>query len=294
MVNLCIFLCFPFIGWVLGFPAALASLSFALLRKRAETPLHKGIFLTGILLASLGLGLTVFHHTRPRCKPYLYIATRNDKRMVILGTCHIGLWPHTMPSALFQEVQKAETLVLEVDEKDLKAASCSCLPLSVIAYAQGLLDMLVAQKALSWNIPVKGLESIAFQRACGQQAFYHQQFDRPHDAYTQKNADMYLLLAVVEAYKKEDLGMHLERSEQALGPSFYKLLSNHRNHAWMPRFEELATEHQNVFVAVGAAHLMGPEGILNLLTQQGWTIVPHPAGIDYLPSFTTPNTQTSL
>lgn len=43
-----------------------------------------------------------------------------------------------------------------------------------------------------------------------------------------------------------------------------------RNHAWMPRLQEELAQG-DAFVAVGAAHLLGPDGLLTLLGAQGWT-----------------------
>lgn len=45
-----------------------------------------------------------------------------------------------------------------------------------------------------------------------------------------------------------------------------------RNHAWIPVLESTAQTHDNIMVAFGAAHLAGDDGVLNLLTQNGWTI----------------------
>jgi uncharacterized protein YbaP (TraB family) len=47
-----------------------------------------------------------------------------------------------------------------------------------------------------------------------------------------------------------------------------------RNAAWIPRLEQLHAEAGpgGVFVAVGAAHLLGPRSVIELLTQRGFTI----------------------
>lgn len=44
----------------------------------------------------------------------------------------------------------------------------------------------------------------------------------------------------------------------------------HRNAAWIPVIE--ATEGTTLVVAVGALHLPGETGILNLLQQQGYSL----------------------
>ena len=47
-----------------------------------------------------------------------------------------------------------------------------------------------------------------------------------------------------------------------------------RNAAWVPRLEEIMTPPGLHFVAVGAAHLLGTDGLVALLRARGWTVVP--------------------
>ena len=49
-----------------------------------------------------------------------------------------------------------------------------------------------------------------------------------------------------------------------------------RNVAWMPVIEAAAQTHDRIIVAVGAAHLQGDAGLLNLLTRDGWDVAPLP------------------
>jgi hypothetical protein len=48
-------------------------------------------------------------------------------------------------------------------------------------------------------------------------------------------------------------------------------LVNARNRNWIPVIEAAATEGP-LFVGFGALHLAGEQGVLNLLTQNGWTL----------------------
>ena len=47
-----------------------------------------------------------------------------------------------------------------------------------------------------------------------------------------------------------------------------------RNAAWMPVILNAARTHDRIAIAVGAAHLQGERGILNLLAQDGWEVGP--------------------
>ncbi len=55
-------------------------------------------------------------------------------------------------------------------------------------------------------------------------------------------------------------------------PLFYKNLLVKRNNNWVPQIEEFLTEEQNVLVIVGAAHLVGEDGLLTLLKGKGYDL----------------------
>ena len=46
-----------------------------------------------------------------------------------------------------------------------------------------------------------------------------------------------------------------------------------RNQKWIPQMEKMM-ESKSVFFAVGAAHLAGPEGVIELLIKKGYTLTP--------------------
>ncbi|MDX1685054.1 MAG: TraB/GumN family protein, partial [Saprospiraceae bacterium] len=54
---------------------------------------------------------------------------------------------------------------------------------------------------------------------------------------------------------------------------YEKLLVNKRNINWIPVMEE-KMKTRSTFFAVGAGHLAGEEGVLNLLKKAGYTIKP--------------------
>ena len=49
-------------------------------------------------------------------------------------------------------------------------------------------------------------------------------------------------------------------------------LLNDRNRNWIPVIERAAMDHDRVFVAFGAAHLIGDQGVLALLQANGWQV----------------------
>ena len=61
-------------------------------------------------------------------------------------------------------------------------------------------------------------------------------------------------------------------SEYGDFPSLYKPLVTDRNRRWLPQLEELLRANDNSLVVVGALHLVGQEGLLDLLRKKGYQI----------------------
>ncbi len=55
-------------------------------------------------------------------------------------------------------------------------------------------------------------------------------------------------------------------------PKAYDALLKQRNLRWLPKFEALLAEQQPIFVAVGAGHLVGPDGMVALLRAKGYKV----------------------
>ena len=55
-------------------------------------------------------------------------------------------------------------------------------------------------------------------------------------------------------------------------PAIYKRLLVDRNHNWLPKLEALFARRGHAFVVVGAAHLLGPDGLLALLKGKGYAV----------------------
>jgi len=55
-------------------------------------------------------------------------------------------------------------------------------------------------------------------------------------------------------------------------PAAYKSLIVDRNNSWMPQIEKCLARTTPCMVVVGAAHLVGPDGLLTLLQRKGYRI----------------------
>jgi uncharacterized protein len=55
-------------------------------------------------------------------------------------------------------------------------------------------------------------------------------------------------------------------------PEMYQRLLVDRNHDWLPKIEALFSQPGHTLVVVGAAHLVGPDGLLEMLKAQGYRV----------------------
>ena len=76
---------------------------------------------------------------------------------------------------------------------------------------------------------------------------------------------------VIEAWKSGDAAklepLLLEITKKY--PAIYKKFLADRNRVWFPQIEELLGREKNVFVVVGMAHLVGSDGVVDLLKKKG-------------------------
>ena len=55
-------------------------------------------------------------------------------------------------------------------------------------------------------------------------------------------------------------------------PDIYKSIMVDRNNNWMPQIEGFINDEVIEFVIVGALHLHGPDGLLNMLKAKGYKV----------------------
>ncbi|HUS01249.1 MAG TPA: TraB/GumN family protein [Chitinophagaceae bacterium] len=123
---------------------------------------------------------------------------------------------------------------------------------------------------------IKGLETMQFQASVFDSIPYEWQAKE-----LLKNIDSF------SVYKKEFDTMMLEYKnqqlssmEKLLGKSefgsdkkYEEILLTNRNKNWVNQLKNIMNK-ESVFVAVGAGHLVGEKGLLNLLKQEGYTVEP--------------------
>ena len=80
---------------------------------------------------------------------------------------------------------------------------------------------------------------------------------------------------MMKAYKSQDLEKLEElmmKTDMGIG-NFTEVLLYNRNRNWVAKLKDLMPQ-KSLLVAVGAGHLPGEKGVINLLRKAGYTVTP--------------------
>jgi uncharacterized protein YbaP (TraB family) len=141
-----------------------------------------------------------------------------------------------------------------------------------------VLDMMLYQSALEQGKSVHGLETVEEQLNVFEALSEKDQVLLLQDAVENFPELDALHAELLEAYKQRDLAglmalgeAAMQAGDQQLADEFQQHLVVDRNHRMSDRMQVYLRQGE-VFIAVGALHLPGEEGLLNLLEQQGFTV----------------------
>jgi uncharacterized protein len=84
-----------------------------------------------------------------------------------------------------------------------------------------------------------------------------------------------MMEAMITAWRSGDTGILSElfvAEMQAESPELYEALLAGRNDKWLPQIEQMFRDSETEFVLVGAAHLVGERGLLNMLESRGYEV----------------------
>lgn len=160
-----------------------------------------------------------------------------------------------------------------------------CAMASMVAGEVGLDGMLMEQAAES-GVAVQALEDWQDMLDLLSSGTFDEQLDALRMGLMGTDIQNAMIASLITSYFAEDMayGWRLGHYTPALVPELdatlfaaqmvelEDALLNGRNHNWIPVIETAAQTHDRVFVAVGAAHLIGDDGILRLLENDGWTL----------------------
>lgn len=175
------------------------------------------------------------------------------------------------------------TAKLEMEPEQFKMAFSKMKPFALVQIASQKeiiteiesYDLTIQAIANGQKIPVIGLETVAQQIALFDNMDSLQQREMVMDVVRDQETDTSSFDTLFEYYLKQNVdemyqyivnegGSMMESSEELL---------DKRNHNWIPQIEALIKK-KKTFIAVGAGHLGGKEGVLRLLEKQGYILTP--------------------
>ena len=141
-----------------------------------------------------------------------------------------------------------------------------------------VLDLMLYQSALESSKPVYGLETIREQLDVFEGLSLEDQVALVKDAVEQFPGIDALHAALLAAYKRRDLAAlealnesSMKTGDQRLARDFQQRLILDRNRRMAERMQE-HLQAGGAFIAVGALHLPGDEGLVALLERRGYTV----------------------
>lgn len=140
-----------------------------------------------------------------------------------------------------------------------------------------VMENLVMQEAKSNKKDVKGLETFEYQLGIFDKIPYQLQAQQlvklVDETRTDKNSDGEMKI-LTDAYRNQQLNKmdELTKADPGIG-GFTDILLYDRNINWSKKLQDLMSG-KSLVIAVGAGHLPGKKGVLNLLKEAGYKIEP--------------------
>lgn len=171
----------------------------------------------------------------------------------------------------------------KMDEAAFRATMSKMKPFVVVQMATQLqlmgktesYEMTLEEIAKTNNLAISGLETIEQQMSFFDDLSKEQQAEmvmegiRDSEKAIQSMKEMEVLY---QGQNVDSLYLMIQGEGGVISTESADFLDK-RNAAWVPKIEELIKE-KRCFIAVGAGHLGGPNGVIRLLEQKGYTLTP--------------------
>jgi uncharacterized protein YbaP (TraB family) len=124
------------------------------------------------------------------------------------------------------------------------------------------------------GLAVQGLETVDFQLSLFDGMTPAQQDLMLAESLRDLDAEQANLITLTTAWKAGDVPTveRLVLGDVAHNPEMYARLLVDRNRHWLPTIEGFLTRRGRTFVVVGAAHLVGPDGLIAMLKAKGYQV----------------------
>jgi uncharacterized protein len=137
------------------------------------------------------------------------------------------------------------------------------------------MEMIIMQEANKYDKEIKGLETAEFQAGLFDSIPYQKQakellsYIDSIDVHKNTTSELVKVYREQNLQKMEDLTV---KTEGGIG-EYLDLLVYNRNRRWLEQLKEIMVDKPTL-IAVGAGHLPGQAGMINLLRMAGYTVKP--------------------
>jgi len=137
------------------------------------------------------------------------------------------------------------------------------------------MEMRIMSLAAKRKLEIKGLETMAFQAGIMDSIPYEEQAKDLLESIDSAGSQKKMMDKLVVEYKTQNLDSidAMTRAEEGGVAKYLDLMLYSRNENWVKQFDAIAKQKSTLF-AVGAGHLPGEKGVLNLLRKKGYTLTP--------------------
>ncbi len=135
-------------------------------------------------------------------------------------------------------------------------------------------DLHLVQEAMKLGTDVRALETVEFQFSLFDEIPLDDQVQELISIVQDPATERDKFRSMTELYRRQDIaGLYRLIGEDEFMQAHSELLIDERNRTWIPAMEEMSRE-KSMFYAVGAGHLPGDSGVINLLREAGYTLTP--------------------
>jgi uncharacterized protein YbaP (TraB family) len=136
------------------------------------------------------------------------------------------------------------------------------------------LDRHFYDRARAEKKPVQSLETVAFQISRFDEMTMEEQDKLLAETLKEIDTQKQAVTTLANAWKAGDT-LTVEKivlQDLKADPRLYERMLVDRNRDWLPKLEAIVARGVRAFVVVGAAHLVGPDGLLTLLKASGYSV----------------------
>ncbi len=195
------------------------------------------------------------------------------------------VWQQLMEAAGQRNIPSFMAAKMQPWYLSLMLAVPDCAMEAMLAGAVGL-DKMIAADATAAGVPVAALEPFDTLFGLFDDASFEEQIDMLRINMLAPDLQSQMFVAMLDRYFAEDVGRLWEMGRiamqdvpmtdtaeaEAMFAEMEEALLHTRNRNWIPVITAATEAHDNIVVAVGAGHLIGELGVLQLLENEGWTL----------------------